>query len=348
VTVYSLNFHADYRCRHSGACCTAGWPIPVEPRLLPLLGVELLVPDAAGVCTHFDRQSHLCKVQRDHGEDMLPASCHQFPRRALIDERGTFITLSNFCPTAAALLYDYEQPAAIVSAPPAFPERRGYEGLDARGQWPPLVRPGVLFDLASYSRWEAFIVSTLARDTAVDEALCRIATAAERLRAWTPESGSFEAWTTNTLETPVADSQALEIYSRYRRPETYDTLRGFVLEGLSAPQPPSASPQQAVSESSLEARAVRRYLAAKAFASWSAYEGHGLRTLVAELAVSEVVLRTEHRRQQRSASVSGRTRAIEAIRQADLLLIHLLDRPRLIEWLGQVENAHHQGHNGLW
>jgi hypothetical protein len=31
--VYSLSIHADYRCRHSGACCTADWDVPVE---LPL------------------------------------------------------------------------------------------------------------------------------------------------------------------------------------------------------------------------------------------------------------------------------------------------------------------------
>src|SRR4029079_19557488 len=28
--VRSLDFHAAYRCRHSGACCTSNWPIPVE------------------------------------------------------------------------------------------------------------------------------------------------------------------------------------------------------------------------------------------------------------------------------------------------------------------------------
>ena len=31
--VFALSIHADYRCRHSGACCTADWDVPVE---LPL------------------------------------------------------------------------------------------------------------------------------------------------------------------------------------------------------------------------------------------------------------------------------------------------------------------------
>src|SRR6266576_7218789 len=33
VAVYALSIHADYKCRHSGACCTADWDVPVE---LPL------------------------------------------------------------------------------------------------------------------------------------------------------------------------------------------------------------------------------------------------------------------------------------------------------------------------
>src|SRR5258706_14537997 len=31
--VFALSMHADYKCRHSGACCTADWDVPVE---LPL------------------------------------------------------------------------------------------------------------------------------------------------------------------------------------------------------------------------------------------------------------------------------------------------------------------------
>src|SRR4030095_12978753 len=30
VPVFALAFHADYRCRNSGACCTANWDVPVE------------------------------------------------------------------------------------------------------------------------------------------------------------------------------------------------------------------------------------------------------------------------------------------------------------------------------
>jgi hypothetical protein len=350
VSVYTLTFHAHYACRHSGACCTAGWSIPVEPRLLSLLGVELLVPDAAGACIHFDGASRLCKVQREHGENMLPGSCYQFPRRALIDDRGTFVALSNFCPTAAALLCESDDQLAIVASPPAFPERRVYEGLDARGQWPPLVRPGVLFDLASYSRWETFIVSTFASGVSAGTALARIAATAERLRAWTPARGPFDSWMTISLQPPATDSDSLTIYDRFRAPEAFEQLRRFVPEGLRAPQAVSDITTATELGSTMESRAVNRYLASKAFASWCAYESRGIRTLVAELFVSELVLRVECERARRAArrapfdgrhsdaqGTLDRSLMIEAIRQSDLLLMHLIDRKQMVEWLGQVE-----------
>jgi hypothetical protein len=297
----------------------------------------------------------LCEVQREHGENTLPGACYQFPRRALIDDRGTFVALSNFCPTAAALLCESDGELAIVASPPAFPEERVYEGLDARGQWPPLVRPGVLFDLASYSRWETFIVSTFASGVSPGTALARIAATAERLRAWTPACGTFDSWMTDSwmttsLQPPATDSNAVAIYDRFRAPDAFEQLRRFVPEGLSAP--PALSEMTNVTElgSSLESRAVNRYLASKAFASWCAYESRGIRTLVAELFVSELVLRVECERACRAARRApfggrnsdaqgrlDRSVMIEAIRQSDLLLMHLIDRPRMIEWLGQIE-----------
>jgi hypothetical protein len=340
VSVYSLSLYANYACRHSGACCTAGWSIPVEDRLLPLLGVNVLAPDAQGTCVHFDRDSRLCDVQRQHGEDMLPGSCYQFPRRALIDDRGTFITLSNFCPTAAALLYESEAALAIVPSPAAFPEQRIYEGLDARGQWPPLVRPGLLFDFESYARWEAFIVSTLAGDAPVANALAQIAAAAETLRTWTPVNGAFNRWVTRALEISTADPTALHLYRAFRTTDTYDALCQFVLVPPKHQSPSRMSGSSLVREWNGEARTVRRYLASKAFASWSSYESLGIRTLIAELLVSELVLRVECERAcQAVQRPLDRGLMIEAIRQSDLLLIHLIDRPRMIEWLGTIEEA---------
>ena len=52
MPVYSLSIHADYRCRHSGACCTADWDVPVELPLYKTLGEALsagrLTPEGLG------------------------------------------------------------------------------------------------------------------------------------------------------------------------------------------------------------------------------------------------------------------------------------------------------------
>ena len=109
-TVYSLSIHADYKCRHSGVCCTADWDVPVElpvyralddrvrsgslrvaPAAEPLhpFVVEPDVPDGVaamlegtrdGDCVFFERDSRLCIVHRDAGEESLPETCRHFPR----------------------------------------------------------------------------------------------------------------------------------------------------------------------------------------------------------------------------------------------------------------------------
>src|SRR5688500_19930297 len=101
--VFALSIHADYRCRHSGACCTADWDVPVElvvyrslaaavgagtlgvsPAAAPLepFIVEPDLPEDAaamlerterGDCVVFERGSRLCIVHRALGARSLPA-----------------------------------------------------------------------------------------------------------------------------------------------------------------------------------------------------------------------------------------------------------------------------------
>jgi hypothetical protein len=349
MPVYCLSVHAAYACEHSGACCTAGWPIPVEAPLRRLLRADVLTPDASGVCGYFDRDTRLCRVHSDHGARSLPASCYHFPRRSLIDDRGTFVTLSHFCPTAARQLVDSAVPLSIVADPSAYPPDRGYDGLDARGEWPPLVRPNLLFDAGSYSRWERFVVETFARGEPIQDALASIAAGAERLRQWTPRHGPFSNWVEETLtDRSGPDPHALVLYARVVGPDACDHVSRLVPpDSRRHPAPSTSHPAPAPRPSHLAPRTipwrrfdepVRRYLATKAFASWTAYQSRGVRTIVAELLLSEVVLRTEAARACLAAGRSlDRELLIAAIRAADHLLMHLVDRAALTEWLGDVE-----------
>jgi hypothetical protein len=85
---------------------------------------------------------------------------------------------------------------------------------------------------------------------------------------------------------------------------------------------------------------IRRWLAAKAFASWLVLQGDGLRTAVLGLRVALGVLRAEA---ARGAAEAGRPLDAallkEAIRRADLLLVHLADPEALARRLSRCESG---------
>ena len=159
-----LNFHLPYACRHSGACCTAGWPIPVEPERAVLIkpgqwldAGDTLPRDASGVCVfHQDR----CTVYEHR-----PLSCVHFPYVCMIDPRGVHVTLSHYCPTAAALLFEHDGPIEVVEGPSPVPLLDIPEGLDARESLPPVdtrsEKPRLL-SWEEFSQWERHELRTLA------------------------------------------------------------------------------------------------------------------------------------------------------------------------------------------
>ena len=83
-----------------------------------------------------------------------------------------------------------------------------------------------------------------------------------------------------------------------------------------------------------------RYLAARAFGAWSAYQGHGVRTQVAVLAAALAVLRVEAVRHSATAGrVLDETLLGEAFRSADLLTVHQSESEAVVNALGFVERG---------
>jgi hypothetical protein len=69
---------------------------------------------------------------------------------------------------------------------------------------------------------------------------------------------------------------------------------------------------------------INRFLAAKAFASWTAYQGRGVKTIVRGLEAALALVRVEAARQCRNAARPlDRDLLLEAFRQADFALNHL-------------------------
>ncbi|MET0553653.1 MAG: hypothetical protein ABW221_11490 [Vicinamibacteria bacterium] len=284
----------------------------------------VLLPDAHGRCAFFQTDGgNACAIHRRLGHDALPVSCRLFPRVCLLTPRGVSITLSHYCPTAAALLFAGDGPAAIVEDAPGFPASARYEGLDARVAAPPLLRPGVFLGWEAHARFERHAVATLgAPDGASpEEALAGLASEAERLRAWTVHDGAFDDRLDRVLDGAGGTAPGPP------DEELLAEVRSAIPEALRPADPtPHAvdwGPYRPV---------VRRYLAARAFASWCAVQGPGLRTAVRALQAALAVLRAEVR------APLDRSGLLEAIRRTDLRLVHLASPEALARTLGRCES----------
>lgn len=370
VRVYSLSIHADYRCRHSGQCCSVDWDVPVElpvyrsltdamtagrlhtdpaARDLPPFIVEPDLPEGIGAifqrtpegpCVFMDRESRLCLVHRDLGEGALAETCRHFPRVAVQDARGTFVGLSHFCPTAASMLFRTDVPLTIVSEPPAFP-RPNYDGLAVSEQdLPPLLHPSMLMDLDGYTAWEAHTVERCAvalHSRSPESLLATLWRDAETLSGWRPgattlreevsrlDRGFVEAPPTASLE------KSLQMFAECVRAVPPEMTPEPDEHGLSDAFERHVAPAWHTMHMPLN-----HYVAAKSFASWTAYQGRGVRTIVRGIEAAVALVRVEAARQCRDAGrVLDAQLLLEAFRSADFLLNHQATGEELAEGWGR-------------
>jgi len=317
-----LSIHAGYGCRQRGACCAAGWPVPVEAdcadrleeavrrgRLTtrvagapierppqPPIDLPGLLARPDGVCTFFDGNARpSCRVHASLGHQALPLACRQFPRVTVHDPRGVSVTLSHYCPTAAAML-EAAPPVAVIHGAPGFPEDGEYVGLDARDGLPPLLRPDMAMDWESWWAWERVSVDILAREgESVDASLALLRGSVETVRSWRPESGHLADRVTRAPATALA------------LPDTAAPGE-LVAELLDTVPRDLAAPRRADAASQTTSHAHRRFLAAHAFANWTAYLGLDLRAWLRSVETADALLRAGY-----------------SVREADLLLRHLAD-----------------------
>jgi Fe-S-cluster containining protein len=373
LSVYALSIHADYKCRHSGVCCSSEWDVPIELSVYrnleevvrsdrvravgsPAGGGPLFVtgddlPDDAaaffartseGQCVFFDRDSRLCVVHRDAGESALPATCRHFPRVAVRDARGTFISLTHYCPTAASMLFREDVPVEIVSSPPAFPPR-DYDGLNvAADAWPPLLHPRMLMDLEGYSAWERHMVARCA-DVSVppETVLATLERDARVLRTFSADNGSLsrpiaalpgglvEAAPPATLDASLADfAEVMEAVPADLKPMPDE-------HGLADVYVRDVAPYWREWSAPLD-----RYLAAKAFANWTAYQGRGVLSIVRGLDAALALVRVEAARQCRETRRPlDADLLLEAFRGADFALNHLAVGEDLAAGWSKIESS---------
>jgi Fe-S-cluster containining protein len=320
VKTFWLSTHLDYACRHSGACCTARWPVPIERDRAAAVSRAIasgrvnaplewfrnapgspddvsgvLAQQPSGACVFHRPGSHAgmgapvaggCAIHK-----WRPGACEHFPFVCVIDPRGVHVTLSHYCPTAAGLLFE-DTDARVVEGPPALGDGRIPEGLDARESLPPADASGA------------------------------------RLLSWEDVTG-FESALVSRLSaaTDVPDAPSLEQYER---------ARSAVLPGWAWPEAPAAADaawrKLAAPSWPRWSAVIGRYLSAKAHASWAMCLGDGFRAVERLVDLARVVLQVEAVR----ACVAGdapldRLRLTGAIRQSDLLLVHLADPHTLVD-----------------
>jgi Fe-S-cluster containining protein len=349
MATFCLTLHAAYRCRHSGECCGT-WTVPAERRVMDLVsaagitagrhaaapfvrteapddGTWNIARDAGGNCVFFNRGgTRLCAIHEAAGEDALPTACRHFPRVVLLDGRGSFISLSHFCPTAASLLLDADS-LRVVSAGGSLVLQEPVEGLDATCALPPLVRPGLLSDLHGYGAWEQACIDVFATPgTGWERAVNHIAAATERIRNWQPGTASLHSCVQAAFR-DARHQEGADPHAHARVLATLGRLPGAPAHDLSDLYPANpAWSRRSSAERDLWDRAMRNYLAARVFGNWIAYQGRGLRSIVEWLrACAAVASHHAMGSVNCGANAEAPLRIVESFRAADLLLLHTID-----------------------
>jgi hypothetical protein len=354
-----LSIHARYACQDSGACCASGWEIPVERELdrqlraaaaagrlawpstvqllverpgLPDEFVSVLGRSRDGACVLHDKAAHRCRAHAQLGAGAKPISCRQFPRILVHDPRGTSVTLSHFCPTAASLLFDGGPVCAVPITERATLEPE--EGLDVRLALPPALDEDRLVDWDTLTVWEELVLDVCNRGATPGLAIGVLHTARTHLQAWTPRRGPMKDWLSRyewrgvePPPTPSATGQEWEELVRTAippalRPEAQPEPDDTLWNSVGKPHWLAASGP------------LRRYVAARAFACWPLHVGHGLATQLRYLQAALALVEREAAREVTRRGVAlDAVMLTHAIRQADLRLVHLADPRQLAESL---------------
>ena len=239
------------------------------------------------------------------------------------------------------MLFRDDVPTRIEESPPAFPPA-DYEGMSiAADDLPPLLAPRTLMDAAGYSAWECHMVARCADGTSPESVVATLARDARILRCWKPGGETLQQAVASlpgdveTAEVPATLAASMVLHREVMdavpddlRPERDESglevaYRQHVLDYWPSFTPP-----------------LTRYLAAKAFASWTAYQGRGVATIVRGLDVALALVRVEAARHCRDASGPlNRDLLVESIRSADFALNHLAVGEDLAAAWSRVEGS---------
>ena len=298
--------------------------MPLHPEVKPFrteaAATVTLTRTIEGDC-HFHQASR-CSLHVTGGEELLPSACRHFPRVLLLDARGCLMTLSHYCPTAAGLLVDGGG-LAVVEAVSPLALSGAVEGLDARDALPPLLRPGMLMEVADYGRFEEACLRTFADAAHAGDALARVSRATEIIRTWSPGDEALAVRIDRGFASPAPEA-----------PPRAALSAGFTIaRTLTGPHPHMEIPdgfdlrwnEIARSGGDQLQHLLTRYLAAATFGNWMAYRCQGLRSTLEWLRACYDVLRIQIVREAGDPPQVTRASLIRALGAADYLVVHTVD-----------------------
>lgn len=207
-------------------------------------------------------------------------------------------------------MLDDDRSIAIVDGAPAFPRHGEYVGLHARTSLPPRLRPDMLMDWESWWTWERLSVDAIAHAPTAPDALARLHVAVEHVRTWSPTECPLIERVRAAFDRPVLAS---------RSDRNAAVVRREVLAAIPAAHRPTSASETSTPPSD---SAARRYVAAHAFASWTAHLGQGLRTWLRSIEAAHALV------------TNGLT-----VGDADLWLRHLADPGALADVWSEAERA---------
>jgi hypothetical protein len=353
----ALLAHAGYACRDSGVCCSSDWEIAVEDALharldaalaaravspahggtAPLTARADLPPGyasvlgrAGGRCVFHGSGAAACRLHAWGGPSAKPVACRQFPWIAVHDPRGTSVSLSHVCPTAAGLLHD---PARLVLAPLPGPSSR-FEGLDVRRALPPALSDRRLLDWDALTAWETQALDACARATAPEAIAGDLRALRAHAARWSPGAEPLARW--------IAEWTPHRSRAQPWRPDPAldRAVRAAVPETLAVPPTPFAGASADAPAWNASGVLVRRYLAARLVACWPLHFGTGLATADAYVEALVTVVAGETARRGTSGAPLDDTVVLAAIAETDRLVLHLAAPDALARGLDAWARTH--------
>jgi hypothetical protein len=220
------------------------------------------------------------------------------------------------------------------------------ESLDAREAWPPLLRPGVLAGLEAYERWESrlleeWITPASQGESGLRDTLADAIRWTDIVRAWGPADGALIVW----ARRPWQPRRGLPSLSADRASTELDYLLNTLMSRVPAEWRAPRWPQGLTDSTAAGAgitrihadAALARYLAVRLAGSWVAYQGRGLRSVMASLVSSYALAALALARNGDGTVTIGRLTS--AVRAADWLQLHLLERDAWASWCSESEES---------